>query len=153
MFKKMFTTIRQEFSGEAARNYVAAISRFHRIQASPGYRQAALYCLTELRTAGLNAEILTFPANEQAQFWSARSFQEWEVRQATLHLISPEKEQRKLADFRDCPISLIQRSVTFEGEAEIVVLEDGRIAEQGTHDLLIAHDGVYADLYARTARI
>ena len=125
MFKKMFTTIRQEFSGEAARNYVAAISRFHRIQASPGYRQAALYCLTELRTAGLNAEILTFPANGQAQFWSARSFQEWDVRQATLHLISPEKEQRKLADFRDCPISLIQRSVTFEGEAEVVVLEDG----------------------------
>ena len=125
MFKEVLTAIRQEFSGEAARNYVAAISRFHRIQASPGYRQAARYCLDELRAAGLDAEILTFPANGQAQFWSARSFQEWDVRQATLHLISPEKEQRKLADFRDCPISLIQRSVAFEGEAEVVVLEDG----------------------------
>lgn len=125
MFQDIITTIREEFSGEAAKKYVSAISQFHRIQASPGYRRAAHYCLTELRDAGLDAEILIFPANEEAQFWSARSFQEWEARRATLHLISPEKEQRKLADFRDCPISLIQRSVTFEGEAEIVVLEDG----------------------------
>lgn len=125
MFKEMFTAVREEFSGEVARDHVAALSRFHRLQASPGYRQAAQYCLAELRAAGLNAEILAFPADGQAQFWSARAFQEWEARRATLHLISPEKEQRKLADFRDCPISLIQRSVAFDGEAEVVVLEDG----------------------------
>jgi aminopeptidase YwaD len=125
VFKDIFTAVREEFSGKAARNYVAAISQFHRIQASPGYRQAAKYCLAELRAADLDAEMLAFPANEQAEFWSARSFQEWEVHQATLHLVSPEQEQRRLADFRNCPLSLIQRSVAFDGEAEIVVLEDG----------------------------
>jgi ATP-binding cassette, subfamily B, multidrug efflux pump len=31
----------------------------------------------------------------------------------------------------------------------IVVLEDGRIAERGSHDSLIAHGGIYAELYEK----
>ena len=37
----MFEQIWQTFSGEAAWQTVADLSRFHRIQASPGYREAA----------------------------------------------------------------------------------------------------------------
>jgi ABC-type multidrug transport system fused ATPase/permease subunit len=33
----------------------------------------------------------------------------------------------------------------------VYVLEDGRVAEQGRHDELIASDGLYATLYGRQA--
>ncbi len=125
MFKEAFKVIREEFSGQAAMGYVIDIARYHRMQASPGFRQAAHYCLERLREAGIQAEVLSFPADEKTQYWSARMFQEWEATEATLHLVEPEDERRKLADFRDCPISLVQRSVPFEGEAEVVLLEDG----------------------------
>jgi hypothetical protein len=125
MFKKAFDTIREGFSVQAAKGYVVDITRYHRMQASPGFRQAAHYCLKRLREAGIQAEILSFPADDKTQYWSAPMFQEWEATEATLHLVEPEDERRKLADFRDCSISLIQRSAPFEGEVEVVLLEDG----------------------------
>jgi hypothetical protein len=128
MFNERLEAIRRTFSGRAAKNYVIDIARFHRLQASPGFRQAANYCVDRLREAGLDAELLSFPANDETQFWSAPAFQEWDVEEATLHLIEPEKERRKLADFRDQPLSVIQRSAPFEGEAEVVLLEDGEEA-------------------------
>lgn len=125
MFKKSFEAIREEFSGQAAKGYVIDIARYHRMQASPGFRQAAYYCLERLREAGIQAEVLSFPADEKTKYWSNQMFQEWEATEATLHLVEPEEKRRKLADFRDCPISLIQRSAPFKGEAEVVLLEDG----------------------------
>jgi hypothetical protein len=66
----MFYTdlIQQTFSGTAAKEDVAAIIRHHRIQASPGYRAAARYVLAELRHAGLEATIESYPASYQTSF-------------------------------------------------------------------------------------
>ena len=112
-------------SGEAAWQTVADLSRFHRIQASPGYRQAAHLVFERLVQAGLEAEILSYPADERASFWAWSSFQEWACTAATLRLIAPQDKAEVLADYRACPISLIQRSTPFEGEVEVVLLEDG----------------------------
>jgi aminopeptidase YwaD len=125
MLKDTFATIRQAYSGQAAWDDVAAIVRHHRIQASPGYRAAAEYVLRELQKAGLEAHIETAPADQQTTFWTARSFQEWDATAATLHLVEPADQAGKLADYRELKISLIQRSVSFDGEAEVVLLEDG----------------------------
>ncbi len=126
MFSDTLEKISEAFSGEAAKSDVAEIIRHHRIQASPGYRAAANYVLDELKQAGINARIETYPANYQASFWTAPSFQEWEANEATLHLIEPADEARKLADYREMKLALIQRSAPFSGEAEVVVVEDGQ---------------------------
>jgi aminopeptidase YwaD len=127
---KAFEQIWQTFSGEAAWQTVADLSRFHRIQASPGYRQAAQLIYRGLVDAKLEAELLSYPADERTQFWGRPSFQEWDCSEATLHLVSPELQ--RLADFHGCPISVIQRSAHFEGEAEVVLLEEGE--EEADYD-------------------
>lgn len=44
------------------------------------------------------------------------------------------------------------RLSTVRNADEIAVIQDGRIAEQGTHDQLLAKDGIYATLYRRQFR-
>jgi aminopeptidase YwaD len=138
-----FQHIWQACSGEAAWQTVADLSRLHRIQASPGYRRAAGLVYERLLHEGLQADMLTYPADEATCFWAWPSFQEWECHAAKLELIgpgagrpclasggleSPGAEASVLADFRACPLAVIQRSAPFVGEAELVLLEDGRQA-------------------------
>jgi aminopeptidase YwaD len=115
----------QEFSGEAAWQAVADLSRFHRIQASPGYRQAAQWIHRRLVQEGLVADTLSYPADERTEYWASGSFQEWDCTEARLELIAPGNGATNLADFRACPTSLIQRSAPFDGQAAVVLLEDG----------------------------
>lgn len=112
-------------SGEVAWQNVAEISRYHRIQASPGYRAAASYVAAELEAVGLAVRVLSYPANPEASYWSLGGWQEWDCREATLYLIGADGNQELLCDFRACPTSVIQRSASFDGEAEVVLLEDG----------------------------
>ena len=46
-------------------------------------------------------------------------------------------------------IIVSHRVSTVRHADQILVLDDGHIAERGTHDELIAHNGVYADLYRK----
>ncbi|MFQ5885992.1 MAG: DUF4910 domain-containing protein [Anaerolineae bacterium] len=128
MFREIMEAVGEEFSGLAAHRYVGEIIQYHRLQASPGYRRAAEHAYQKLLDFGLEAEILSYPAREGVTFWAQPSFQEWEAREGVLHLLEP--EGRKLADYREIKLSLIQRSAPFEGEAEIVLLEDGLEVEE-----------------------
>ncbi len=115
--------IKDNFSGPLAFKFLEGITSFHRIKASPGFREAARFCLEKLREEGVEAHILSFPAREGVHFWTVPSFQEWRVREAWCYLEEPAEEASKLADFAENPISLIQRSAPFEGKAEVVLLE------------------------------
>ncbi len=50
-------------------------------------------------------------------------------------------------------IIIAHRLSTIQNADEIVVLDEGQIAERGTHERLAMQDGVYAHLYEKTARI
>jgi len=126
---RLLKLVGENFSGLLALNFLERISSYHRIQASPGFRKAANFCLETLKEARVEACILFFPAQEGVYFWSQPSFQEWEAKEAWCYLEEPQEEACKLADFSENPISLIQRSAPFEGKAEVILLEDGENLE------------------------
>ncbi len=49
-------------------------------------------------------------------------------------------------------VVIAHRLSTIEGADLILVVQDGRIAERGTHQSLLARGGLYADLYRRQFR-
>ncbi len=129
MLAELIAAVKETYARPAARQHVAALSQFHRLQASPGYRAAAEYCLGRLRSWGIEAEILSFPANTRTTYWTCTMFQEWAATAGTLDLLLPGGDGERLADYRDDPLALIQRSLPFDGEAEVVVLERGDTPE------------------------
>ena len=121
------------FSGLRAYEVVKEIIRHHRIQASPGFRAAAEECAGLLRDAGLEVEVLRFPANFAQRYWTSGQFQEWDCRGATLRLVAPAGAARTLADYDEHKLSLIQRSAGTPPEgvtAPVVLLEDGEAPEE-----------------------
>jgi hypothetical protein len=125
MYKKVLRCIEEEFSGNRAKQFVGKIMSYHRIQATPGFRDAAKYCYKVLSEFGLKSEILSFPAHRESKYWSLEMFEEWDVSEANLYITEPKRYRKKLADYNDIKLSLIQRSAPAEIEAEIVILEDG----------------------------
>jgi len=105
MEEKMKRMIKEELSGERAKSYVQQISRFHRIQASPMFHEAAEYVRDTLLQIGLeDAKIEQFASDGSKKYWTYISPVGWEVRNAELKLIEP--EEKLLAKYADIPTSL-----------------------------------------------
>lgn len=97
--------VKDELSGSVAKSFVAQIARFHRIQGSMMFHEAAEYVKNELLRLGFqDATIEQFPADGKTRYWTYTSPIGWEVKSAELRLMEP--EEKLLCTFEDCPQSL-----------------------------------------------
>ena len=123
MFKELYDKLEAEVSGSIALSHVAEVSNHHRIQASPGIRDACVYAVEEFKRYGIDAGLVSYPANGEDYDWSSLRFKEWNCRDAWLKLVEP--EDKYVARFAEEKNHVIQRSISTEGvvEAEVVVPE------------------------------
>jgi hypothetical protein len=139
MFENLFKKIEAETSGVTAREYNTYIAQFHRVQASPGLREAAKYCSNIFKNNGIeNAHVLSYMATDKSRYMHYKLFQEWAIKEAELSVSSPSWAKRRINRFRDEPMFVIERcppTPTEGQEAEVVVLEDGTHPEdyEGKH--------------------
>lgn len=142
-------------SGERAWQVVCDLARYHRIQASPGFRAAAEYVLERLQTAGVESRIHSYRADGTC-YWTASLGTEWDVDEATLDLLVPGEPPQRLADFSACPISLVPRSAPFAGEAEVVDVGRGDRAEdyegQDVAGRVVLAEGEFQAVYEHAVR-
>jgi len=97
--------VKEELSGENAKSYVTEITRFHRIQASPMFHQAAEYVQNTLLNIGLkDAKIEQFESDGAKKYWTHISPMGWEVKSAELRIVEP--EQGVLIRYADTPTCL-----------------------------------------------
>lgn len=132
MFGRVFDTVKGEVSGKLAYEHVAKISDFHRIQVSPGIRGAVEYSVEAFKKNGLAAEALKFEADGTQLYLSWQPWREWSAEKAVLWLVEPESERRKLADYAENNMHIIQWSVSTPPDgvtAELVIVNNANRAE------------------------
>ena len=121
---------RENVSEKRLLNVVKEVSSFHRIQASPMYREAANHVLGICEKYGLDAKILSYEADPDVWYLQSKMFKEWSIKEASLELVDPEI---CLADFSAEPISVIQKSCPIDKRndpVDLVMLEKG--ADEGS---------------------
>ena len=101
----LYKLVRDELSGVVAKSFVEQIARFHRIQASTMFHEAAEYVKNELLKIGLkDATIEQFPADGKTKYWTYTSPIGWTVKSAELHLVEP--EEKLIVRYEDVPTCL-----------------------------------------------
>jgi len=97
--------IKEELSGNIAKSFVELIARFHRIQASTMFHEAAECVKNELLKMGLkDATIEQFQANGKIKYWTYTSPLGWTARSAELYLVKP--EEKLIVRYEDMPLCL-----------------------------------------------
>lgn len=119
----LLSFLADEFSGLRAKNTVAHIAGFHRIQASPGYDDALQYIAGELAAMGIDHSISTFPADGKTETFGWVSPPGWTIRSGSLHEVTPETV--RLGSYDIVKQSILGQSGAGDAEAEIIHVGKG----------------------------
>jgi aminopeptidase YwaD len=131
MFEPLLEAVRAEASGERALESVRALARFHRVQASPGYDEAAGWLVERLEDLGFEPEIETVPGDGRTRCLGHLMPEGWACERALATLIDGDTRER-LCDVEAERLSLVLRSSAARGRFGLVVLDDGTHAEDYT---------------------
>ncbi len=120
MFKDVYKKLEAEVSGSIALGHVAEIAKHHRIQASPGIRDACNYAIQAFKNYGIDAKLHSYPANDMDYDWTSLRFKEWSCNEAWLKMVEP--KEKYIARYAEEKIHVIQRSISTEGivDAEVI---------------------------------
>ncbi len=122
--EEIVRTLAGEVSGETARRFTDAISKFDRIQAAPGYHDAAVWIKGGLERAGYQDVTLEgWPSDGTKRYSTYRSVIGWKASKGELWMTSPVRE--RLCSYEELPLSLVGRSRSASVEADLVDVGTG----------------------------
>lgn len=149
-YQEIIDTIYEELSGINAREHVMQLTHYDRIQASPGFREAAEYVCRCLNEWGFeSANILEFPADGKINQWDWESPIAWRAEEGLLWLVEPYNEL--LCDFKQVPVCLIAHSQSTMTVTHVIDvgtgLNESDYQREGIKDSIIMATGAARDIY------
>ncbi|MFC2107878.1 DUF4910 domain-containing protein [Candidatus Bipolaricaulota bacterium] len=119
----LFSFLAEEFSGLRAKNTVAAIAGFHRIQASPEYDAAVRYVASELKGLGIDYTVSKFAADGKAEIFGWIAPPGWTIRSGSLTQIEP--KTKCLGSYDVVKQSILGQSAAGNAEGEVIHVGKG----------------------------
>jgi aminopeptidase YwaD len=125
---KEVTALSSEISGLIAKDSVIELSRYHRVQASSGFSQAAGYIAAKAKEYGLEqVQIERFPADGEKSYYTLKSAPGWEAQRGEIWETQPNKI--KIADWDEMRVALADYSQTADVSASLVDVGMGTLAK------------------------
>src|SRR5437588_5086772 len=89
---KEVVALSSEISGLIAKDTVIELTRYHRVQASSGFSQAAAYIAAKAKEYGLEqVQIERFPADGEKSYYTLKSAPGWEAQRGEIWETQPNK--------------------------------------------------------------
>jgi hypothetical protein len=124
MFHGLLEAVRREASGDRALESVRALARFHRVQSSPGYDEAADWLAGQLESSGCPVEIDKVPGDGRTRYLGHLMPEGWACARAQATLVDGASREQ-LCDYAAEKLSLVLRSAPAHGRFPIIALDDG----------------------------
>ena len=121
--ERLIALLAEQISGARAKQRVEELSRFHRIQASPGYDEALEQVQAHLEAFGVESKVHAYPADGKSKTYEWTAPPAWTVSAGSLRQIEP--KERLLTSFDEIPQSVVVHSPGGAVEGELVHVGGG----------------------------